>query len=113
MRRGQALVEFAIVAPVLMFMILAVAEVALLMAAKTTQDGATLELARWSAVHPDDDGAALFGLDDCDVTTTPDTDAGTVTVHATCEYAPLALRGFWDGLDIGSEAVAATPSPTP
>jgi hypothetical protein len=122
--RGQALAELALTLPLILLLLLAMIEVGFLMSAKARQDGATLETARWAAAHPEaepSDGAALFGLAGCEVESSEDGGAGTLTVHSTCEYQPLALHGFWEGLDIGSEASAATapaspgasPSPAP
>ncbi|MFC0676567.1 TadE family protein [Lysobacter korlensis] len=48
---GQGMVEFAIVVPVLMFLILSVVQLVLLYRAKATVDYAALEAARAGAVH--------------------------------------------------------------
>lgn len=104
--QGQALVEFAIIVPVLLFMILAVAELAMLGSAKIRQDAATIEAARWAVANPDD-AAPMPGLAGCAVTT-GELD-GYVTVASTCTYRPIALRGIWEGLPVSSEAAAALP----
>lgn len=108
---GQALVEFALLAPVLLFLILGSIDAGRLLIAKASQDAQTIEAARWAVAHPDQaatDGAVAIGIDpDCTVDTSEDPDAGTVSVSVVCTFLPLTTHGLWDGLPISSEATAA------
>jgi hypothetical protein len=116
---GVVLVEFALVIGLLLFVTLGIAEIAMLGSAKLTQDAATVEAARWAVINPDEPatgGADLLGLTDCLVESE---DGAIVTVSATCQYRPVALRGFFgDGIPVSSTASAVrypepTPEPTP
>lgn len=106
MRRGQALVEFALVLPVLMFLLLAFGEVAFLVAAQHGWQREADALADWSASHPDEPwpSGLLAGCDDVWVTT-----GELVTVDATCDYS--TRLGLLRGIPVSVEAVAA-PVPT-
>jgi TadE-like protein len=59
---GQSMVEFIIVAPVLLFLILAIIQFVLLYRMKATLDYAALEAARAGAVHGADKGEMKKGL---------------------------------------------------
>lgn len=110
---GQAIVEMALILPLLLFLLLGTLEAGMLVAQKARQDGATLEAARWAAAHPDEPatgGADAVGLGDCYVESDEDPDLGLITIHARCHYHPIALRGMWEGLPISSEASAAVPA---
>jgi Flp pilus assembly protein TadG len=118
--RGQALAEFALIAPVALFVALGFLEAGMLVNAKGEQDRATAVVASWTAEHPAEAlgpsyalVVASAGLDGCDVDTSADDALGLVTTYATCTYAPRVTVGLWDGLPIGSAATAALPAPTP
>ena len=114
---GQALVEFALIAPVALAMALGFIEAGLLVNAKGEQDRATSVVAYWAAAHPGEDPQPVLeetGLDACIVTVEQDADVGLAIVHATCHYQPVATHGLWEGLPVSSEAsAAAAPTPTP
>jgi len=56
-RRGSALVEFALVAPILVVLILLMVQYGLIMNRMLTLSHAAREAARYAAVHPQDDEA--------------------------------------------------------
>lgn len=56
-RRGSALVEFALVAPILVMLILLMVQYGLVMNRMLTLSHAAREAARYAAVHPQDDEA--------------------------------------------------------
>jgi hypothetical protein len=114
---GQALVEFALIAPVALFIVLGAVEAGMLVIAKADQDRATAVVASWAAQRPGDESwhaVAAHELPGCDVTV-DDSRPGLLVADATCTYQPVATRGLWDGLPISSEesAVVREPAPTP
>lgn len=115
--RGQALVEFALVLPLMLLLVFGGLEAALLVNAKAQQDRTTQTLADWVAAHPGGnpyETVAALSLDGCDVSTAEDPDLGLVTVWATCDYSPVTYAAL--AVPISSEASAAmapTPEPTP
>lgn len=62
LQRGQSLVEFCIVVPVFLFLILAIFQFVLIYRAKSTLDYAVLEAARSGAIHGAEIGAIRTGL---------------------------------------------------
>ncbi len=110
--RGQAAVEFALILPILLFMILGCVELALVIIEKADLDRRTATIAQWSADRPGQDWHAVanqIGLGPCDVTV-DETHPGLVTAGATCWHQPIATRGLFDGIAISStETAAVTP----
>lgn len=113
---AQAIVETALVLPLLLFLMLATIEAAMLWQAFASQERRTGVLADYAAQHGDDpaswadDIAADLALDGCtlDVTTA----GGLVNVGAACRYVPRVTRGLgWDGWLMSTEA-QAVPVPT-
>jgi hypothetical protein len=114
--RGQALVEFALILPVMMLIILGAIEAGFLVNQKGSQDRATAVVADWAADHPGDESwhaVAADQLPGCDVTVDEIGRPGIVTAAATCQYQPVATHGLWDGLPISSSESAVTSSPAP
>ena len=114
--RGQALVEFALAVPVVLFLILGGIEAGLLIIDKAQQDRSTGVVADYAAHHPGDaswHAVANQQLPGCAVTLDDTGKPGIVTVGSVCEYHPVATRGLWDGLNVSSEESAATSDPTP
>ncbi len=114
--RGQAIVEFALVLPLMLFICLGFVEAGFLLATQATQARATGVVADYAAAHPTeapwDSVIALEGLASCAVAvTTPMPDI--VHVESTCYYDPRVTHGLWEGLPITVEADAALPAPTP
>lgn len=115
---GQALIEFALIAPVAIFAALGFIEAGFLVNAKGEQDRATAVVADYAASHPGESwqAVAAMTLPGCDVEEAPGGPPDVITITAVCHYDPVATYGLWDGLPIGSEASAAaapTPSPSP
>jgi hypothetical protein len=115
-RRGQALVEMALVLPLLLFLFLGAVEAAFLLTAKAYQDRATSVVAVWAAEHPRDsswNSIAVRELPGCTVTvTTPRPDL--IEATAICLYHPVATHGLWNGLPMTSrESANVSPSPKP
>lgn len=111
---GQALLEFALILPVLVAIFLGAAEMGMLYAARAGQDRATGVVADWSAAHPSGDWAAIavIELPGCTVTRSEAVDV--LTIDATCLYRPRITSNLWNGLPVGSsESAALEPSPTP
>ena len=112
---GQAIVEFALIAPIMILVLLGAAEMGMLYAARAAQDRATGVVADWAADRPGEDWhpAADRELPGCAVDVTTD-ELGIVHAGSTCTYGPKITSNLWDGLPISSEASAAiAPSPTP
>lgn len=112
---GQALVEFALIAPVALFTALGFLEAGFLVGAKAEQDRATAVVARWAAEHPGADWrpVAAAELAGCAVSVAPGEARDLVVASSTCRYQPRVTRGLWEGLPISSaEAAAAAPAPT-
>lgn len=108
---GQAIVETALVLPLLLFIALGFTEAGILVATKADQDRSTAVVATWAADHPGADWQAVADqeLPGCDVDVATSADPpDLVTAAATCEYLPRVTRGLWDGLPISSEETAAS-----
>jgi hypothetical protein len=114
--RGQAIVEFALVFPIIAAILLGAAEMGMLYAARAAQDRAGGVVADYAAARPGDESwnaVADRELPGCDVDVTTD-GLGILTARATCQYEPVITSNLWDGLPISSEASAAiAPEPTP
>ncbi len=118
-KQGQALVEFALILPILLFIILGSIEAGFLIIEKARQDRETSVVAEWAAGHDNDSWRAVAnkGLPGCDVEVTsplPD----LVQATSRCQYRPKVLVGFpiFDGLPISSREAAVrlrTPEPLP
>lgn len=117
---GQALVEFALIVPIFLFMCLGALEAGFLVGTQLSQSRATGVVADYAARHPGDESwhavANTLGLQDCEVTVTEEP-YDMVKAGATCHYTPHVTNGLgWSGLPISTEAYAATdtgPAPTP
>ena len=113
---GQALVEFALVAPILMAMLLGVLAGGLLFLGAMSQQHSTGTLADWMAANPDatsEEEAAMSALvipDGCD--SSVDTAGQIVTATLTC---PTIAGELVPGLpvQVTTSAVAHAPSPSP
>lgn len=126
MRRGQALVEFALVVPIILFTFLGMAEVGFLFAdqhgwqrgADVLADAAAIRVATepgdswragWQALA--DDERARAGCNPPDVSF-PDggQDPGQrVQVSWTCDYRPRITAGLWPGLRATIRSTAVIP----
>ncbi len=107
---GQGLVEFALVLPLIMFMMLGAAEMGMLYAAFADQDRRTATMAEWSAEHPDSTEAEwsdlVVSIGPCG-SAERSVDGDIVTVQMTCTYNPRITGNVWSGLPVSTEAVAA------
>ena len=114
MRRGQAIVEFALVLPIAMALLLGVCELARFGSHVWAADRAAYTLADWSAMHGGDiDSAAWAGVvvdelqrADCAGQADAQLPVGTapgsrVVVTVRCGYVALFVPGF--ARDYGSE----------
>lgn len=99
------LVEFALAFPVLMLMLLGSIDGGRLMIAKADQDHRTIVVAEWAAAHRGD-SIASTELPGCTVTLDDTTQPGIEHAGSTCTFEPIGLHGFWDGLQVSSEADA-------
>ncbi len=112
--RGQAIVEFAIVFPVLLFTILGAVEAGFLLIAKADQDRSTQLVADWAADHPGESWNSVSDhvLSGCVVSVvSPSRDVLEVTSE--CPYEPRTGLPMFD-LTIGSqESAAVTPVASP
>ena len=111
---GQALVEFALVMPLVFVIILGAMEAGALLIAKADQDRNVAELAAWSALYPDEPSGPVLGalgLSGCVVAvTTTDT---LLTADASCTYSPIITSNLWEGLPIASTSTVALAPPSP
>lgn len=117
--RGQALVEFALVLPVMLVLLLATTEAGLLVLRVQGAQQAAVVLADWEALHvgtagyPDIEAQEL-GRATCDGTTAitwPDgtqTPGSRVVVSVSCAYHPIATL-VWDGMPYSASAAAVLP----
>ena len=110
--RGQALVEFALITPILLFTILGGVEAGFLLITKAHQDRATAVVAEWAATHPGESWNAVANkeLPGCSVSVTslvPD----LVEATSQCQYQAKTGLPMFNGLPIGSrEAAVSSPS---
>jgi hypothetical protein len=121
---GQALVEFALLIPLILFMIMVVTEIQFLFSAKHTMqiktDVLAQVLAERVAISSEDWDALVFSENSgTRCATTPDVktefpdtskEAGDrVKVTWSCPYAPM-IEGIWPGLTIAVESEAVINS---
>ncbi len=93
--RSQALVEFALILPILLFTLLGSIEVGFLLITKAHQDRATYLVAQWAAAHDNDSWRAVANreLPGCTVEiSSPMPDLTQATSR--CLYHPKVLVGF-------------------
>jgi hypothetical protein len=112
---GQAIVEFALVFPIMCFAALGFVEAGFLIVEKAQQDRSTAVVAEWAAENPGNEGwnaVANTELPGCAVTVTT-TPKDIVIAAATCQYEPKVTVGLWPGLVIGSTESAAIRSAVP
>ncbi len=113
---GQAIVELAIIFPLLIFAAMGFLEAGRLVVTKAEVDRNTYAVAETAARYPDDERwqsvAARLLPAECDVQV--HRDALLATASSRCQYRPLIFRDY-DGIVISSEESAATagPEPTP
>lgn len=115
---GQALVEMALVLPLILLIFLGALDGGRLLIQKADQDRRTATIATWAASRPGDESwhaIAESELHGCTVTLDDTGRPGIVHVGAVCTFEPIGLHGVWDGLLISSEAsaVVLTPEPSP
>jgi Flp pilus assembly protein TadG len=126
MRSGQALVEFALVVPVMLFTFLGMAEAGLLFAkadawqrgADVLAEAAAIRIATepaeswrlgWESLANDEQAKASCGEPD---TTFPDETqepGDRVTVTWNCIYSPILVRDLWAGLVTTISSTAVIP----
>lgn len=109
---SQALVEFALVFPIMCFAALGFVEAGFVISEKAHQDRATDDIAEYAATHP---GANSWNavansiLKGCTVTVT----AGAhnlVLADSSCAYTPKITSGLWPGLVLRSSESAVVPT---
>jgi len=107
MRRGQALVELAVILPFVLFLILASIDCGMLLIAKAEQDRRTSVLAEWAAMHPGESWNAVANqeLKGCEVAVN-EVAHDLLQAASRCRYRPLTI-GTWADLPISSRAIAA------
>lgn len=105
-RRGQALVEFVVIFPLLLLLIVVAIEAGSLPNAYGHQQRATATVAGWAAQHPGEDWHAVaeHELPGCTVDITHPL-PGIVEATAHCTYHPIVFTG-WDLLPMSSRESA-------
>ena len=111
---GQTLVEFALVLPLLLFMILGTVEAGFLLIDKARQDRSTAVVAAWAANHPNSSWNAVASkeLPGCDVEVSqplPD----LVEATSRCLYQPKTGLPLFDQIPVASRETAVSPTPSP
>ena len=117
--KGQSLVEFALVVPLLLLLVIGIAEFGRAWMARNVLTGAAREAVRAVVVTPYNEttarnrGLAILAsakLAGGDITFDSTTEAdGTVTRRATASYEfPLVLVGFIPGLDTTTISLSST-----
>ncbi|MBN1921705.1 MAG: pilus assembly protein [Anaerolineae bacterium] len=109
--RGQALVEFVLVLPLLLLLLLGIAEFAIAVLSYNTLADAARQGARYGIVHPDDVATieavardATSWLDQDALTFTVNSDMGARTVSVLAEYDLNLISG------VVIEAVGGNPT---
>lgn len=131
--KGQATVEFALVAPILLFMILGIMEGAILASTQHTIQNSVDVLAQvaskkieavdtdsWEALVTEQISRTSRCAEPPVITIIyPDTtkeSGDRVKISWSCSYSPLVTNGLWPGLKIGAESEAVInlePEPIP
>lgn len=118
---GQALVEFALVTPILLSMLLGFGEAAALVAQRDAWARLADDVAGYVAHHPADDAQALWDRvrepERCAQGTLvldwPDGDewasGAILRAVVTCPYSPRIAPGLFDGLPVSAAATAVVP----
>ena len=107
---GQSIVEFALVLPLLMVLLVGFAEVGCLIAQRVAWSQSVEVMADWMASHPEGDPAPVWNeleaRDPCGASYTSSVDElGIVRVGAVCRYTPRVAALFTD-LPVGVAAVS-------
>jgi hypothetical protein len=114
--RGQAIVELALILPLLLLLTLGGLEVGRLELSKGEQDRSTALVAQWAAQRPGEDWHALayHTLRDCDVSVDATDPQGLITATSRCIYHAIATPGGpLDGITITStEQALGSPAAT-
>lgn len=114
--RGQALVEMALVMPILLFALLGTGDVAMLFSFRDHQARSTATVVNYAASRPGDDSwqsVANLELPGCDVAV-QEAHPGVMEATATCQWTPLLLRAFWgDSVPVTTQESAAADEPSP
>jgi len=110
--RGQALVEFAFILPLLLFILLGAMESGFLLIEKAHQDRATYLVAEWAATHPNESWNAVANkeLPGCEVEVS-DPLPGLVQATSLCPYIPKVGVPLFDRIQISSREAASNVSP--
>jgi len=109
--RGQALVEFALVLPLLLLLLLGIAEFAVVMLSYNTLADAARQGARYGIVHPGD--VAAIEATARSATTWLDQDALTFTVNSDMTAQTVSVQAEYDLNFISGviiEAVGGNPT---
>lgn len=110
MKRGQAIVEMALMLPVFLFAALAFCESGILIATWSEQQRQTGVLADWVVEHPNQDWSGVqnkLGLQNCTITVDAKNPLDIVHAGVSCHYTPRITSNIWNGLAISTEADAA------
>ncbi len=118
--RGQALVEFALIVPTMLFLGLGMLEAAMLVGTRDAEARSLQTVADYAAMHGPDSwsGVADTVLPGCTVAVVA-SDPTLIQATSTCAYSSV-MHLVFDGLPITVDADAATvnpplsaPAPTP
>ena len=103
---GQAMVEFALVAPVLLFALLGLGELGVLTATRYGwQDDLDTHVG-WIAQHPGSEPSGVTDWTACGAAPAVTVTADVVTGTVTCRYGSRVFPGLFDGLPVSVDASA-------